>query len=412
MKRAEGGAARTSPLSLPGENGLSRRLGLGLMVLYGIGVMIGAGVYVLMGAVAAHAGPWTPLAFVLAGAVAAPTALGYAELSSRIPETAGVAAYVERGLGLRRLALAVGLAIVVSGVISAAAVLRGGVGYLLRLADVPEAAAIACLGVALVLVAGAGVVKSLAMAGLFTLIEVTGLMMVVGAGFAAPPAIDLAGLPPPHWPGLAMAVMLAFFAYLGFEDMVNMAEETRRPERTMPRAILLALTVTAAIYALVAVASLRAVPVADLASSSSPLVLVWQAGFGGSGGILAAIAVVAALNGVLAQILMASRMLFGLGRRSAGLGFLHHVSPRWHTPLRATLLVGGALIAAALTLPVAHLAFWATQVLLTSFVVVNISLIWLKRKEPEAPFSVPVFVPWLGAVMSLMVLAASWGGAG
>ena len=169
---------------------LKRRIGPGLLTAYGVGVMVGAGIYVLVGAVAAEAGVWAPLSFLLAGLIAAPSALSYAELSTRIPEAAGEAAYIEAGLSSHNLAVLVGLAIVVAGTVSAAAVLRGGVGYLTSVINMPTAVAILGLGAGLMAVAIIGVLESLALAALFTLFEVIGLALVIWAGFSADPAPD------------------------------------------------------------------------------------------------------------------------------------------------------------------------------------------------------------------------------
>ena len=158
---------------------LKRRIGLGLLTAYGVGVMIGAGIYVLVGAVAAEAGANAPLAFLLAGLIAAPSALSYAEFSTRIPEAAGEAAYVEKGFGIPALGLLVGLAIVAAGTISAAAVLKGGVGYLLSILPMPETVGILLAGSLLIGVAVIGVLESLALAAVFTVIEVCGLALVI-----------------------------------------------------------------------------------------------------------------------------------------------------------------------------------------------------------------------------------------
>ena len=388
---------------------LKRRIGLGLLTAYGVGVMVGAGIYVLVGAVAGDAGIWAPLAFLLAGLVAAPTALSYSELSTRIPEAAGEAAFVYEGFNSQTLAVLVGLGIVATGMISAAAVLRGGVGYLLVVLEVPDLAAIIVLGALLTAVAAWGVMESLSLAAVFTVIELIGLGLVVWAGMSAPPVSDWQAPPEIVWAGVSAGAVLAFFAFIGFEDIVNMAEEVSNPERTMPRAILIALGVTTLIYALVTLATVRAVPQGVLAVSDKPLALVWQAGRGGEGRFLAAIAVFAALNGVLAQIVMASRVLFGLGKRSAGLRVFHHAHPRRGTPVLATVLVGACVIAGALALPVAVLAEATASILLAVFVIVNLALILLKRRGGEAPFRVPMAVPVAGFVLSGGALALNLG---
>lgn len=389
--------------------GLKRRLGPALLTAYGVGVMVGAGIYVLVGAMAADAGVWAPLAFVAAGLIAAPTALSYAELSVRLPEAAGEVAYVEEGLGLHFLAVVVGLAIVLAGVISAAAVLRGGAGYLGALVPIEQRWLILGLGVALVAIACVGVLESIGFAAILTLIEVVGLVLVIWAGFSAPPVADYTAPPVVPWVGIASAAALAFFAFIGFEDIVNMAEEVRDPTRTMPRAILAALAITTLLYLTVSTAAVRAVPQEALAGSERPLALVWETS-GLSPLVLPAIAVAAALNGVLAQVVMAARVLFGLGARAPALALFHRAHPRLGTPILATLLAGGAMLAAALALPVSALAEVTSMVLLSVFVLVNISLIFLKRRAPEAPFRVPMIVPVFAALASVTALGfALWG---
>ncbi|GAA6199460.1 APC family permease [Aquicoccus sp. SU-CL01552] len=392
------------------DDHLKRRIGLGLLTAYGVGVMIGAGIYVLVGAVAADAGVWAPLSFLLAGLIAAPTALSYAEFSTRLPEAAGEAAFVGQGLRSQALAVLVGLAIVAAGTISAGAVLRGGVGYLTQAVEIDPVLAILLLGAALTLVAMVGVLESLSLAAIFTVVEVVGLILVIWAGTTATPTAGFTAPQPIVVSGVGVAAVLAFFAFIGFEDIVNMAEEVRRPEHTMPRAILLSLAITSVIYALVTFAAVRAVPVADLSQSTSPLVLVWQATRGGDGDFLSGIAVFAALNGVLAQIVMASRVLFGLGRRTRALALFHHANPRLGTPVVATLLIGTAVILSAIYVPFTVLAELTSAILLAVFVLVNLALILQKRRAPAAAFRVPMAVPVLGMVLSAVALAIAIAG--
>lgn len=388
---------------------LKRRIGPGLLTAYGVGVMVGAGIYVLVGAVAGEAGVWAPVSFLLAGLVAAPTALSYAEFSSRVPEAAGEAAYVGQGLGSGAIAVLVGLSIVAAGTVSAGAVLRGGVGYLTHALAVDATIATLVLGLGLVGIALVGVLESMAFVALLTAIELGGLALVVWAGFTAPPVEAWSAPPPLVWSGVAGAAVLAFFAFIGFEDIVNMAEEVRRPTRSLPIAILSALAITALIYAAVALAAVRAVPAGALATTGSPLALVWQAARGGDAAFLSGIAVFAALNGVLAQIVMAARVLYGLGARSPALAVFHHTHPRLGTPVLATVLIGAVVLAAALTVQVADLAQVTSAILLGVFVLVNLSLILLKRRAPAAQFRVPVLVPVAGLILSLAALGVTFG---
>ncbi len=386
--------------------GLRRRIGLGLLTAYGVGVMVGAGIYVLVGVVAGHAGIWAPLVFVLAALIAAPTCLTYAELAGRIPEAAGEAAYALAATGRQGPALTTGIGTEIVGVVSAAVVLQGGVGYLRALVDLPDGLLIAAVGVGLGIAAVVGVLESLALAAVFTAIEILGLLIVIGAGAAGPAAVQteaaLAFVPA----GLAAGGMLAFFAFLGFEDIVNMVEETREPSRTVPRAIFLALGVTTLLYVAVAWAAVRAVPVEQLAASRQPLALVFETASGRSADFLAAIATVAALNGVLAQVVMSARVLYGLGRFSAAFAPFHHAAPRFGTPVLATVVATGAVIALALTAPLLALAEITSMVLLCVFIVVNASLIALKRRGPApvGAFVAPAWLPWAGLGGSVLAL--------
>ena len=387
-------------------SGLRRRLGLGLLTLYGVGVMVGAGIYVLVGEVAGVAGTWAPLAFVLAGLLALPTAISYAELSARMPESAGEAAYVRSATGSGGLATVVGLAVAMVGVVSAAAVLQGGVGYLRAVVDLPETVLTIAVGALLGLSAIIGVLESLALAAVLTIIEVAGLIVVVVAGFGGPPAVV-----EPVAPGLSLiatGALLAFFAFIGFEDMVNMAEETKAPERTMPRAIFAAVAITTLLYILVACAAVRAVPAEALADSTRPLALVFETATGRGAGFLALIAVAAAMNGVLAQIVMSARVLFGLGRFAPVFSVFHHAHPRFATPVAATVLATGLVLVLALTLPLVALAHVTSMVLLGVFVAVNAALIVLKRRgpAPAGAITAPGWVPWAGAALSATALVA------
>lgn len=388
---------------------LKRRIGFGLLTAYGVGVMVGAGIYVLVGAVVAQAGVYAPVAFLIAGLIAAPSALSYAELSTRIPEAAGEAAYIAKGLNSHLLSVVVGLGIVFAGTVSAAAVLRGGGGYLISVVDLPFDWVVVGIGVALVGVAILGALESLAVAAVFTVVELAGLAAVIWAGGTAEPVAAFSAPPQIVWAGVGAGAVLAFFAFIGFEDIVNMAEEVERPERNLPRAILWSLAITSVIYGLVSFAAVRAVPQDILAASEQPLALVWEYATGQSAAFLALIAVAAALNGVLAQIVMAARVLYGLGKREAMFGVFHHAHPRFGTPARATALVGVLVIGAAMALPVATLAGFTSTVLLGVFVLVNLSLIALKRREPEAPFKVPMIVPVVGLIAALAALGVSFG---
>lgn len=391
---------------------LRRRVGLSLLILYGVGVMVGAGIYVLVGKVAGVAGVLTPLSFVVAGVAAALSALSFAELSARIPESAGEAAYVRSAFGVGWLGDCVGVAVACVGVISAAAILKGGVGYLAAFIDMPRFWLEILVGLLLGFIALVGVLESLVFAAILTLVEIVGLLLIVGAGFNAEPVtplvemVDFGALLQGGGPMLLAAALLAFFAFIGFEDMVNLAEETIDPVRTMPRGIVGAILITTLLYVLVAVAAIRAVDTQLLAESERPLALVFEAGTGWSPDTIIVIAVSATLNGVLAQIVMAARVLYGLGRRNRLFAWAHATSDRLGTPVAATAVVTLIIVALALSAPIEKLAQVTTHILLCIFVVVNLALLALKRRVPTPAGAPDVHwsVPVIAIVFSLVLL--------
>ncbi|MEL6958050.1 MAG: APC family permease [Pseudomonadota bacterium] len=395
----------------PAEPSLKRSLSLPLLTLYGLGVTVGAGIYVLIGATVAEAGPHAWFAFLLAAFVISFTALSYAELSTRYPVSAGEAVYVEKGFDRRLPAICVGGLVALAGVVSSAAISVGSAGYLSALTGLPDLPLIAAIVVLMGLVAFWGISESVTIAAIITVVEILGLMVVIIWGFAvAPPngvaLSDLALNTEMEWNGLIAASVLAFFAFIGFEDMVNVAEEVREPRRTMPRAVIITLVLATLIYVAVCAAVLVAVPVSDLAGATAPLSLVFADAPRGVATAFAAIAVVATANGVLIQMIMASRVLYGMADRGQLPKGLAKVSPRTRTPGRATALVTVIILVLALALPIEALAARTSQIVLFIFTVVNIALVAIKvRLGSEGDFfKVPVLVPLCGVVTSAGLL--------
>ena len=230
---------------------LKRAIGLPLLTLYGLGTILGAGIYVLIGEVAGAAGMAAPSAFLIACVVASLTALSYAELSSRLPKSAGEAAYVDAGFQRPWLSRAVGWAVIATGIVSAATMCRGLVGYLTVFVDIPSFLVIIVVVGALTAIAVWGVTESLWAAAIVTILEIAGLVFVcVVAG-------DSLGRLPTEWPnlmpssgasslaGVFAGAFLAFYAFIGFEDIVNVAEEVRSPATSLPTAIILSLVISA-----------------------------------------------------------------------------------------------------------------------------------------------------------------------
>jgi amino acid transporter len=398
-----------------GESQLKRGLGLSLLVLYGLGVTVGAGIYVLVGAAAARAGVHAPLAFLIAAGVMALSAASFAELATRIPVSAGEAAYVEAGLRSKALSLLVGLLVVVAGVISAAAISQGAAGYIGVLVPLPPRVLVAAVVIAMGLVAAWGIREAVGLAALMTLIEIGGLLAIVVAGFWRDPNI-LSDLPlafeglgtSAPWHGILGASLIAFFAFIGFEGMVNVVEEVKQPERTLPLAIALTLLASSLLYIAVVWVVLRSVPASELATSTAPVSLAYRHLTGASPLVVSLIAIFATINGVIVQMVMSSRVIYGLSRQGVFPSVFGHVAKATHTPLLATALVVVAILVLAVAFPIDRLAETTTRVMLVVFAFVNVALFALKMRSdvPAAPFEVPIVVPAAAALSCVGLLVA------
>lgn len=399
-----------------GKPKLRRALNTPMLTLYGLGVTVGAGIYVLVGATAEQAGAFAPLSFLVAAIVVSLTALSYAELSTRYPVSAGEAAYVEAGFNTVWLSVCTGLAVAASGMISASAVAMGAASYLHGLFGTSEALLTALVVVTMGLIAIWGIAESVLIAAIITVIEIFGLLFVIfwGGFFAEPMGVSLVDMVPAFdgdiWRSIFAASLLAFFAFVGFEDMANVAEEVKNPVKTIPRAIIWTLLLATALYIATTTMVLLVVPINDLANSSAPLLLVFEQAPPKVQQVFGVIAIVATVNGVLIQTIMASRVLYGLADRGHLISALAQVSLRTKTPVVATLTVCGIILVLTQTLPIAVLAERTSQIVLFVFVLVNLSLIRLKMTSSASTeqFVVPAFVPVLGVISSLLLFAAGF----
>jgi amino acid transporter len=357
-----------------------------------------------------------PLAFALAAGLTALSAASFAELAGRFPVAAGEAAYARVAFQSDRIATAVGLLVVAIAITSAAAISVGSAGYLAVFVPLPAPLLIVAVVLAMGAIAAWGVKESVTFAATMTVIEIGGLLVLILAGFALKteivtrmPEIVAVDASPVVLAGLMSATLLAVFAFVGFEGLANVAEEVREPERNLPRAIFLTLTVSTLLYVLVVWISLVTVERSELAQSTAPLALVFARLTGASAGTMSLIALVATLNGIIVQIIMASRVLYGLARQGGLPAAFGHVSQTTRTPMFATMLTSALVFLLALMLPLHHLADVTSRLTLIVFAVVNISLVRIKQRGPRRPpgiYVAPTWVPWAGAVACIALLSA------
>lgn len=394
---------------------LRRRLGLPLLVLYGTGITVGAGIYVLIGAVAGRAGVYAPWSFLLAAVVMALTVGSYMELATRFPVSAGQAAYVKAAFGSRLLSTITGLFSVVVGLVSASTVTVGSVGYIRQFVDLPQGVLVVIVVVALGAVAAWGILESVLLASVFTLIEVGGLLaIIVAAIYAGVPATSALAPPPLDigiLSGVAFASLLAFFAFIGFEDLVNVVEEIKVPSRDLPRAMALTLLISTVLYMAIAAIAVTAVPIGELAASSAPLSLVFRKVANVSPATISAIAIFATMNTILAQMTLAARVIYGMARQGDLPEAMGRVHPRTATPLLATVLIIIVVITLALTVPFTRLAESTSLATLAVFALVNLALLRLRYKRVRtdtAHVTVPVWVPAMGLLTCIAMIGSSF----
>ncbi|HEY8567634.1 APC family permease [Microbulbifer sp.] len=387
---------------------LKRSLSLAATSFYGIGTIVGAGIYALIGKVADETGLSLPYAFLLAGIIAAFTALSYAELSSRYPQSAGSATYIYQAWNRRWFAQLVGVLVAITGIVSAATIANGFVGYLELFIQVPEYLAITLLVVLLTLIALWGINESALTVTLITLVEVGGLLFVIFVSREAPPVQEwqrVFAVPEmTAWPGLLVGSFLAFYAFIGFEDMVNIAEEVKNPRRTLPWAILIAIGVSTLLYILVAAIAVRTIPIHALAQSGAPLAaMVSNAGY--STQFIGVISMFAVVNGALVQIIMASRLLYGMANKGMAPTVFARVNALTQTPVASTLLVAGCILVFALWLPLTVLAKITAFIMLVIFSLVNLCLVVIKLRRQPVKVGVTRYPLWCPAVGFLLCTA-------
>ncbi|MDJ0612722.1 MAG: amino acid permease [Rhizobiaceae bacterium] len=393
---------------------LKRAIGLPRLVLYGLGTTIGAGIYVLVGETAGRAGIYAPISFLVSAVVMAFSAASFAEFSGRIPQSAGEAVYIDQGFRKPWLAAISGYAIILAAVVAAAAISLGCAGYVAQLVPLPIPVIVSIIFLVMGSLAVWGIQESITIAAVLTVIEVIGLLVIIAAGWVNNPQLFVEAthaLPSLSdglaWGSILSASLIAFFAFIGFDDVVNVVEETIDPARIMPWAIGITLVTVTVLYILVSVVALDALPMDELSASRAPIGLLFERLTGISPTAITLIAIAATMNGIVIQIIMGSRVAYGLGKKNYLPAKIASVYPLTRTPLIATVMVTVAALLFALFVPLDRLAEFTSQLILFIFALVNISLMLIKLRNEPAPentFTVNIFVPMLGATSCIILL--------
>lgn len=417
---------------------LARRMGLFLLVVYGVGDMVGSGIYGTIGEAAARMGNAVWLAFVGSMLAALFTGVSYASLASRYPRAAGSAYITQRAYRLGLLSYVVGLTVTASGLTSMATnsnvfarTLTTLLGPFPLLGAIePWVVVLAFLGV-MTFINFWGIEQSMWTNVVCTAVEVGGLLFVIAVGASSWGSVDYLHTPPPDAAGaviagtgltvggldlwlIASGAVLTFFAFVGFEDMLNVAEEVKEPHHTMPRGIVLALGITTLLYLATAITAVSVVsyqdlgdptlgaPLAQVTDRAAPWLPPWT---------FEAVTLFAAANSVLINYIMGSRMLYGMSRQGLLPTALGRVHRKRRTPHVAILTLLAVVVVLALVGEVAALASATSLLLLMVFCIVNAALIVLKYRPGEARghFEVPAVVPLLGVLCCGGLIAARLG---
>ena len=418
---------QTSGAASSGQPELKRVMGPWLLLLFIVGDILGTGIYALTGQVAKQVGGVVWLPFLIAFAVALMTAFSYLELVTKYPRAAGAALYTHRAFGIHFFTFIVAFAVMCSGITSASTASRAFAANFSHVFDLNLSGTmgITLIGLAFMAIVAAvnlrGIGESLVANVILTCIELTGLLIIIFIGLWAiglgqgdvSRALEFRPSPETYfvWPVIA-ATTLAFFAMVGFEDSVNMAEETKDPSGTFPKMLLLGLLITAVIYTLVSIAAVTLVPPAELSEGETPLLKVVAAGAPNFPvWIFGFITMFAVADTALINMLMASRLVYGMSREHvlpAVLGKVHAGRRTPYVAIAFTTLLAFALITFVGEIPA--LGGTTALLLLCVFTVVNIAVLVLRKDTVEHKhFRTPTIVPVLGA-LSCAFLVGPWTG--
>ncbi len=388
-------ASFAAPVGPP--NQLRQEAGLFQVVAYGVGNIVGAGIYVLIGDAAELAGNEVWLAFLVGATIAIMSGLSYAELSSMYPSAASEYVYLGRAYGNRLLSFMTEWVMLITEIVAAAAVSLGFAGYLASIIPVPESLVAVSLLTVLTLVSIGGAKGSFRLNTILSLVAIAGLILVIVAGMGRFGSVTYTDSPA-GLPGVLGAAVLVFFAFIGFDNMSNIAEETKNPEKTIPRGLLIAVSITTLLYVFVGLAAVSLTPWQQLSTSEAPLALAASSALGSSAyNVLAIVALLTTLNTVLVLLIVSSRIMYGMGREGALPRRLGTLNTRTSTPILASV----AVVAVALCfLPLGKVAIVARITSfgsLLTFALVNLAMLHLRRVAPHLrrPFKAPLRVGWI-----------------
>lgn len=373
---------------------LSRHIGLFHLTMYGVGLILGAGIYVLIGEAAGFAGNALWISFILGAIVATFAGLSYSELTALFPRAAAEYVFVKEGFRSNFIGFLVGWLTILTSIIVAATVALGFGGYVKELTDIPIIiSALIILGI-LSFVNFIGIKESAWANTIFAIVTISGLAIIIVVGFSFPIESEIDYFENPFGvSGIVLAFVLVFFAFIGFEDIANVAEEVKRPQRTMPKGIMLSVLITTIIYILVSLASIRIVGWEQLAESSAPLAFVAEQRLGQQGHfILSIIALFATASTILITLVAGARIFYGMARDGSLPSKLGLIHKKTKTPWIAVIVILITAIGFSFIGDIVIVANIVVFAVVVTFAMINLAVILLRYVKPdqERPYRVPV----------------------
>jgi len=396
---------------------LKRELNLFQLTVISVGIILGAGIYALIGAAAATGGNAIWISFLISAFIALFTGLTYAEISSYFSGNAGEYDYVTRAFN-KKFGFFTGMSMIFIAIMTSSAVALGFAGYFTTLLPIPYWVAAILIILTMTFINMIGIKQSSFFNIFSTFVEFAGLIIIIFIGFKYMGTVNLLEMPQ-GVTGLFSSAALVFFAYIGFESLVKLKEETKDPDRTLPKAIILSILITSVLYVLVAISAVSVVGWEALSKSSAPLSLVAKTVLGSfSGRALAVIALFSTSNTILIGLVTASRQIYGMAKQNSLPKFLGVVHERTRTPLFAVYIAAAFAILFSLIGDVGLVANLTNILLFLTFATVNVSLIILRYKmEPiKGKFRCPInigrfpVISLIGFITSIaMIVFIFWG---
>jgi len=399
---------------------LKRTLSLLEVTLYGVGIIVGAGIYALLGEATASAGNAVWLSFLIGAIVSSFTGLSYAELSTMYPKAAAEYVYVKKAYASKFLAFIIGWLIIFTGIVSVATISLGFSGYFESIvkAIYPSVNGFFFVLIPIVLiiflsyVSYLGIKESSNVNMITTGIEIVGLLIIILLGVGSYGSVNYFEMPN-GFSGVLIASTLIFFAYLGFEDIANISEETKNPKKVLHKALILAIVLTTTLYIFTSISAVSIVGWKELGASQNPLALIASKKLGSSAFFLLSIlALFATSSTALIILIVVSRMIYGMANSHALPYKLATVHKKRRTPWIASIVTMSFAILFVLTGKINTTASITSLGAFITFTAVNFAVIWLRYRHPniERSFKVPLnigrfpILPFLGALFSIFMI--------